>query len=62
MTKLDIFLQICGFVIAVVGLTLIVINIMSNGSPTLTAGMACVLVSQALLFWSQYRQHKQNKK
>ncbi len=62
MKKFDLFLNITGGLLALAGLVLIIINIMSDGSPVLSIAMCCVLLSQALVICAQHRKRNQEKK
>ena len=61
MKKLDIIRVVISFVLAVAGLVLIVINIINNGSWTLTAGLLCVIVSQLFLLPDSIRKRNSKK-
>lgn len=49
MKRLDIVRVVLSFVLAVAGLVLIVVNIINDGSLTLTLGLLCVVLSQLLM-------------
>ncbi|MBQ0070110.1 MAG: hypothetical protein KBT09_10250 [Bacteroidales bacterium] len=61
MKKLDIIRVVISFVLAVAGLVLIVINIINNGSWTLTVGLLCVVVSQLFLLPDSIRKRNSKK-